>query len=142
RSLLLWEYSSLCDSSHAASSSGGNQIRVQIVPFNRADNVPNADKGSIADPSVLNNTRSAISIDGFAIGGFVPNFTFGHPAAIPYLAHQKRFQFEDTLSWVKGSHTFKLGASYRPVDYHVEDDLYFAGQYNFASAAYPIILPL
>src|SRR5499426_3055789 len=139
-SLVTRDYSILGNWAHAASSSVVNQLRVQIVPFNRADNVPNVDKGSIADPSVLNNTPSAISLDGFAIGGFVPNSTFGHPAAIPYLAHQKRFQFEDTLSWVKGSHTFKLGASYRPVDYHVEDDLYFAGQYNFASAAYPIIL--
>src|SRR5215510_8823645 len=138
-SLVTRDYSILGNWAHAASSSIVNQLRVQVVPFNRADNVPNADKGSIADPSVLNSTPSAISIDGFAIGGFVPNFTFGHPAAIPYLAHQKRFQFEDTLSWIKGSHTFKLGASYRPVDYHVEDDLYFAGQYNFASATYPII---
>ncbi|HEU0175433.1 MAG TPA: TonB-dependent receptor [Blastocatellia bacterium] len=138
-SLVTRDYSILGNWSHAASSSVVNQLRVQIVPFNRADNVPNADKGSIADPSVLNNTPPAISIDGFAIGGFVPNSTFGHPAAIPYLAHQKRFQFEDTLSWIKGSHTFKLGASYRPVDYHVEDDLYFAGQYNFASATYPIL---
>jgi hypothetical protein len=138
-SLVTRDYSILGNWAHAASSSVVNQLRVQIVPFNRADNVPNADKGSIADPSVLNSTPSAISIDGFAIGGFVPNFTFGHPAAIPYLAHQKRFQFEDTLSWIKGSHTFKLGGSYRPVDYHVEDDLYFAGQYNFASATYPIV---
>src|SRR5215468_9110290 len=139
-SLVTRDYSILGNWAHASSSSVVNQLRVQIVPFNRADNVPNADKGSIADPSVLNSTPSAISIDGFAIGGFVPNFTFGHPAAIPYLAHQKRFQFEDTLSLIKGSHTLKLGASYRPVDYHVEDDLYFAGQYNFASATYPIIL--
>jgi len=141
-SLVTRDYSILGNWAHAASSSVVNQLRVQIVPFNRADNVPNADKGSIADPSVLNSTPSAISIDGFAIGGFVPNFTFGHPAAIPYLAHQKRFQFEDTLSFIKGSHTFKFGASYRPVDYHVEDDLYFAGQYNFASATYPILCAL
>src|SRR5215510_3332955 len=138
-SLVTRDYSILGNWAHAASSSVVNQLRVQVVPFNRADNVPNVDHGSIADPSVLNKTPSAISIDGFAIGGFVPNSTFGHPAAIPYLAHQKRFQFEDTLSWVKGSHTFKFGASYRPVDYHVEDDLYFAGQYNFASATYPIL---
>src|SRR5262245_51018358 len=138
-SLVTRDYSILGNWAHAASSSIVNQLRVQVVPFNRADNVPNADKGSISEPTVFNITPSAISIDGFSIGGFFPNFTFGHPAAIPYLAHQKRFQFEDTLSWIKGSHTFKLGASYRPVDYHVEDDLYFAGQYNFASATYPTI---
>jgi hypothetical protein len=137
-SLVTRDYSILGNWARTFSSSIVNQLRVQVVPFNRADNVPNVDQGSIADPSVLNKTPAAISIDGFAIGGFVPNFTFGHPAAIPYLAHQRRFQFEDTLSLVKSSHTFKLGASYRPVDYNVEDDLYFAGQYNFASATYPI----
>ena len=138
-SLVTRDYSILGNWARTFSSSLVNQLRVQIVPFNRADNIPNADQGSIADPSVLNKTPAAISIDGFAIGGFVPNSTFGHPAPIPYLAHQKRFQFEDTLSWIRGSHTVKFGASYRPVDYHVEDDLYFAGQYNFASATYPIL---
>jgi hypothetical protein len=138
-SLVTRDYSILGNWTRSFSSSVVNQLRIQIVPFNRADNVPNVDRGSIADPSVLNKTPAAISIDGFAIGGFVPNSTFGSPAAIPYLAHQKRFQFEDTLSWIKGNHTFKFGASYRPVDYHVEDDLYFAGQYNFASATYPIL---
>jgi outer membrane receptor protein involved in Fe transport len=138
-SLTTRDYSILSNWAHIFSSNVVNQLRVQVVPFNRADNVPNVDKGSIADPSVANRTPSAITIDGFAIGGFVPNFTFGHPAAIPYLAHQKRFQFEDTLSLIKGSHTFKLGGSYRPVDYHVEDDLYFSGQYNFSSGVFPII---
>src|SRR5262245_24320372 len=138
-SLTTRDYSILSNWAHIFSSDVVNQFRVQVVPFNRADNVPNVDNGSIADPSVVNKTPSAITIDGFAIGGFVPNFTFGHPAAIPYLAHQKRFQFEDTLSLIKGSHTFKFGGSYRPVDYHVVDDLYFAGQYNFSSSAFPII---
>jgi len=138
--LITRDYSILTNWAHTFSASVVNQLRVQVVPFNRADDIPNVDKGSIADPSVTNRTPSAITIDGFAIGGFVPSFTFGHPAAIPYVAHQKRFQFEDNLSWTKGSHNLKFGASYRPVDYNVEDDLYFAGQYSFGDNTYPIIL--
>src|SRR5262249_21360670 len=61
-------------------------------------------------------------------------------AAIPYIAHQRRFQFDDTMTWTKGAHSLKFGASYRPVKYNVEDDLYFAGQFNFADNTYPIIL--
>ena len=139
-SLVTRDYSIFANWARTFGTSVVNQLRVQIVPHNRADNIPNADRGSIADPSVLNQTPSAITIDGFAIGGFVPSFTFGHPAAIPYLANQRRYQFEDTLSWTKGNHSFKFGASYRPVDYFVEDDLYFAGQYLFGDGTYPLIL--
>src|SRR5262249_42535749 len=111
--------------------------RFQVVPFNKSDNLPNIDTGSIA--TLPANLPASMTIAGFAIGGFVPSFTFGSPASIPYLAHQRRFQFEDSLSWTKGRHSLKFGASYRPVDYHVEDDLYFAGQFNFADNTFPII---
>jgi hypothetical protein len=59
------------------------------VPFNKADNVPN---WSLARSPLCLPTFQVLSlIAGFAIGGFVPSFTFGSPAAaIPYLAHQKR----------------------------------------------------
>jgi hypothetical protein len=136
--LVTRDYSILTNWSRTFSANLINQLRVQIVPFNKADNVPNLVTGSIA--TLPADLPGSLTIAGFAIGGFVPSFTFGSPAAIPYLAHQKRFQFEDTLSWTRGSHILKFGASYRPVDYHVEDDLYFAGQFNFADNTFPLIL--
>ncbi len=136
-SLVTRDYSILTNWSHTFGSSLLNQFRVQVVPFNKSDNIPNLDTGSIA--TLPANLPAAITIAGFAIGGFVPSFTFGSAAAIPYLAHQRRFQFDDSLSWTKGSHNLKFGASYRPVDYNVEDDLYFAGQFNFADNTFPII---
>ena len=136
--LITRDYSILTNWAHIVSPALVNQLRVQIVPFNRADNLPNIDNGSIAGPNA--NPPAAITIAGFSIGGFIPSFNFGSPAAIPYLAHQKRFQFDDTIAWTRGNHTLKFGASYRPVDYNVEDDLYFAGQFNFADNTYPIIL--
>ena len=136
--LVTRDYSILTNWSRTFSANLINQLRVQIVPFNKADNVPNLVTGSIA--TLPADLPGSLTIAGFAIGGFVPSFTFGSPAAIPYLAHQKRFQFEDTLSWTRGRHILKFGASYRPVDYHVEDDLYFAGQFNFADNTFPLIL--
>jgi hypothetical protein len=136
-SLVTRDYSILTNWAHTFSPSLVNQFRAQIVPSNRADNLPNIDKGSIANPSP--NLPAAITISGFAIGGFVPSFNFGSQAAIPYIAHQRRFQFDDSLSLTKGAHSIKFGASYRPVDYNVEDDLYFAGQFNFADNTYPLL---
>jgi hypothetical protein len=135
-SLITRDYSILTNWAHTFSPSIINQLRVQIVPFNRADNLPNIDKGSIANVAA----PAAITIDGFAISGFVPSFNFGSSAAIPYLAHQRRFQFDDSVTWTTGRHTVKFGGSYRPVSYNVEDDLYFAGQFNFADNTYPLIL--
>lgn len=135
-SLITRDYSILTNWAHTFSPSVVNQLRVQIVPFNRADNLPNNTTGSIATASA----PAAITIDGFAISGFVPSFNFGSSAAIPYLAHQRRFQFDDSVSWTTGRHNLKFGGSFRPVSYNVEDDLYFAGQFNFADNTYPLIL--
>ncbi len=137
--LVTRDYSILTNWAHTFGGSVVNQLRVQIVPFSRADNVPNAEKGSIADPAVAATAPPAITISGFGIGGFVPDFTFGANPAIPYLAHQRRYQFEDTVAWVKGHHNFKVGASYRPVSYNVEDDLYFNGQFSFTDSTFSIL---
>lgn len=137
-SLITRDYSILGNWARVLGPTVVNQLRVQVVPFNKADNLPNTISGSIANPSA--DLRPAITIAGFSIGGFIPSFNFGSQAQIPYIAHQRRYQFDDTLAWTRGNHSFKFGASYRPVNYFVEDDLYFAGQFNFADNTYPIIL--
>lgn len=137
-SLVTRDYSILANWARVFGPSVVNQLRVQVVPFNKADNLPNIVSGSIANPSA--DLPPAITIAGFSIGGFIPSFNFGSQAQIPYLAHQRRYQFDDTVAWTHASHSLKFGASYRPADYHVEDDLYFAGQFNFADNTYPIIL--
>jgi Carboxypeptidase regulatory-like domain len=124
------DYSILTNWAHTFSPTVINQVRVQIVPFNRADSVPNSDTGTFFSISELN---------GAGYGGAGTGFGFGHSDLLPYLAHQRRFQFEDNLSWTKGKHNFKFGASYRPVDYNVEDDLYRGGQFDFASGLIPLI---
>lgn len=130
QALITRDYSILTSWAHTFSASLVNQVRVQVVPHNRADDVPNADTGTFFSISELN---------GAGYGGAGTGFGFGHSNLLPYLAHQKRFQFDDSLSWTRGNHSFKFGASYRPVDYFVEDDLYRGGQFDFASGLIPLI---
>jgi hypothetical protein len=127
-SLAVRDVSILTNWAHTFSPSLVNQLRVQIVPHNRADNRPNVDTGT------------SIVIDSFASGNPAIGSGFGYGPLTPYLAHQKRFQFEDSVSWTKGAHSLKFGGSYRPVDYYVEDDLWLGGEFDFRDFVFPIIL--
>jgi hypothetical protein len=40
---------------------------------------------------------------------------------------------------LKGNHTFKFGASYRPVNYTVQNDLWFGGEFDFYEGTLPLI---
>ena len=104
-----------------------NQVLVQVVPRNVANNLPNKFTG-------VN-----FSLGNLNIGGLGGTSTFGSPSLVPYIAHQQRYQFEDDLTWIKGAHTFKMGASYRPANYNVEDDLWFNNQFDFKDGLIPLI---
>lgn len=96
-----------------------NQLRVQVVPYNTANQVPftpGTTELSIGDMGVFNQSYTN-----------------------PYIASQKRYEFEDTLTWIKGSHTVKFGASYRPVHYKVQNNLWFGGEFDFYEGALPLI---
>jgi hypothetical protein len=47
---------------------------------------------------------------------------------IGYLSNEKRYQFEDSVSWTRGSHSFKFGLSYRPAKYIINNPLYHTSQ--------------
>ena len=96
-----------------------NQLRVQVVPYN-----------NVTSPSLTPGTTE-LSIGDLGV--------FNQSYQSPYASHQKRYQFEDNLTWMKGSHTFKLGASYRPVDYTVQNNLWFGGEFDFYEGAIPLI---
>ena len=127
-SLIVRDISILANWAHTFGPSLVNQLRVQIVPHNRADNSPNVDTGT------------SITIDSFTSGNPAIGSGFGFGPLTPYLAHQKRFQFDDNVAWTKGSHSIKFGVSYRPVDYYVEDDLWLGGQFDFRDFVFPLIL--
>jgi hypothetical protein len=59
--------------------------------------------------------------------------TYGQLGTAPFIIDQKRYQFEDILSWSRGSKDFKFGASYRPVDALMITEIGFNGTYQFAA---------
>lgn len=59
--------------------------------------------------------------------------SYGRPGTLPFIIRQKRYQFEDILSWSLGSKDFKFGASYRPVDASMVTEIGFQGTYQFAA---------
>jgi hypothetical protein len=126
------DYSILTNWSRTISPTMVNQFRSQIVPWNRANTAMNS----------LNGDWSVIVDSGFpaaSAGQGAGVALFGHSFAVPYLAHQRRFQFEDNLVWTKGAHTLKFGASYRPVDYHLAEPLWFSGEFDFLDGLIPIV---
>jgi hypothetical protein len=104
---------------HLSGSNLVSTVRVQVVPHDSSD--------------ALAPYPNRAEIDLGSLG------TLGTPFGYPYLGHENRFQFDWNISWFKGDHDFKFGASYRPVDYNVFQEVWFGGQYNFAEGAIPLI---
>src|SRR5262249_26956510 len=121
------DFSILGTWSHTFNPSVLNQVLVQVVPKNVANNVPNPFQGTNFSLGNLNT------------GNFGGTSTVRSPSLVPYLAHQKRYQFDDNLSWTHGAHTVKAGASMRLADYHVEDDLWFNNEFDFRDGLIPLI---
>ena len=105
---------------HSFSPSMVNQARVQLSPNNTARTIPKAP-----------GTTSLI-IPGVG--------SFGRDFATPFNTFQNRYQFEDTLSYLRGKHNWKFGASFRTVNYEVINELWFAGEWTFSSSTFPVIL--
>jgi len=119
----IWkDYTLLGGWSHIFNTNLLNQVRVQAVPSNVAD-VP------VVSPHTAYLTLGALG-----------NFQGEHYE--PYHARQRRFQFEDSVTWTRGHHTFKFGTSYRPVSYQVRDELWFGGEFNFYDGTIPVLAPV
>jgi hypothetical protein len=95
-----------------------NQARVQIVPDTAATTATKAP-----------NT-SQINIAGLA--------NFNRSFTAPFNTFQKRFQFENILAITRGRHNIKMGASLRPVNYRVVNELWFGGQWDFNGGVFPL----
>lgn len=118
------DYEALLTWSHIFSPSLLNTLRVQVVPDNTVDLSWNNGHGGPTTPF------DAFT-DGFA--------TFGPLLGSEFLAHQQRYQFEDSVTWTTGKHTFKFGESYRPVKYNYFDNLYSHSQIAFVPSVTPVI---
>lgn len=114
------DYTAVATWSHNFNATVVNQARVQLVPNNSAKTTP-------AEPD-----STSLLISGIA--------GFGRTFAAPFNTFQDRYQFEDNLSWLRGKHGLKFGASYRPVNYRVINELWFGGEWQFNSGVFPLIL--
>ena len=120
------DYEALLTWSHIFSPSLVNTLRVQVVPDNTVDLTWNNGHGGPTTPFQA-------FTDGFG--------TFGPLLGSEFLAHQQRYQFEDSVTWTKGKHTFKFGESYRPVKYNYFDNLYAHSQIAYVPGILPILTP-
>ncbi len=109
----------LANWNHVFSPAVVNTARVQAVPSNTSNQLPFSP----------NSTELSLG----SLGVFNRSYT------IPFNLDQKRFQFEDSLSWIKGKHSIKFGASYRPVHYDVTNNLWFGGEFDFYDGAVGLI---
>ncbi len=114
------DYTAVATWTHTFGANLINQLRGQIVPNNSARTVPKA-PGS-----------TSLLISGIG--------DFGRGFATPFNTFQDRYQLEDYLSLNKGRHNMKFGASFRAVNYKVINELWFAGEWQFASNVFPGIL--
>ena len=96
-----------------------NTARVQVVP---------SDSSSLTG---LNPNSVELSLGSLGV--------FDNYFGSPFDVKQKRFQFEDSVSWTKGKHSAKFGASYRPVNYNVTNNLWFSGEFDFFDGAVGLI---
>ncbi len=105
----------------------------------------------IFNPNLVNQVRMQFSRNTADVPVAAPNTAylrigglgqFGGEHYEPYWARQHRFQFEDSLSWTKGKHTLKFGASLRPISYNIHDELWFGGEFQFYDGVIPIDLVL
>jgi hypothetical protein len=113
------DYTLLGAWSHSFTPKVLNQLRVQVVPMS-----------SLESPPVSPHT-AYVKIVGLG--------QFGGEVGEPFILHQRRFQFEDSLSAIWGKHTLKFGASYRPFTYVIRNELYFGGSFYFVGSAIPIV---
>jgi hypothetical protein len=67
-----------------------------------------------------------INIEGFG--------NFGRDIFLPSFAIERRYEISDTLSLVRGSHTFKVGGQYQAVDNSANSQTFFGGRFNFGTA--------
>jgi hypothetical protein len=125
--LFVRDFSILGTWSRSIGANTVNQMLVQVVPRNRSNAIPFHDNG-------VN-----FSLGNLGAAGPGGTSTFGRPALLNYLAHQQRYQFEDNVTWSKGAHTLKFGASYRPANYHIENDLWFNPEFDFKDGVIPLI---
>ncbi|PWT94201.1 MAG: hypothetical protein C5B55_03075 [Blastocatellia bacterium] len=98
--------------------------------------------GHIFRDGLINQFRAQFSFDDYKQVSAAPESTliriaglidYGRVLTIPSVTRQKRYQFDEVINWSRGKQDFKFGASYRPVDADLVNELGFGGIFTFAA---------
>jgi hypothetical protein len=95
---------------HTFSNSLVNEFRFGYIRTRYGFTPPFQDQQISANLGIPNANTSPLLGGGALIGGFNNQIEFTGDFG-PFLVPQNSFQYSDTLSWVKGSHNVKFGAS-------------------------------
>ena len=114
----LRDYTAVGTWSHIFTGDVVNQFRVQFAKSDLMQRSPNPETPIIQIFGVVN---------------------YGPPPVEPSDKFQKRYQFEDILSWNLDAHNLKFGASYRPVTYDFDYGIARQGLWAFAGGAVPLV---
>ena len=102
---------SLCGAFHAGGL--GQNISDQV-------GIPNANRGDVETSGLAN----AINISGYS--------GLGNSGWIPELSADNTFQVADSLTWIRGKHTIKLGADFRRYQRNFFQSQAAFGQFSFS----------
>ncbi len=95
-----------------------NEARFGVIRPHWGDTLGSGESGPLANqlgiPNLNVNDRSG-GLPGYVISGFQ---TIGQTAQTPDENHTTSYQEEDTLTWVRGSHTLKFGARFIRHDFN------------------------
>jgi outer membrane receptor protein involved in Fe transport len=105
-----------------------NETRVGYNRFEQTFTPLDAD----FDPAGIGLVTGAKSLPTITITGYVP---LGAPTNVPRGRVSSAYQFVDNLTWVRGSHAFKMGGEYRRAIVNSFNDQLARGRLNFDSLA-------
>ncbi len=103
-------YQAVLGQTHTFSPTLINEFRAGFTRLRFGYEPPFQDQTISADLGIANANTSSLLGGGALIGGFNNQLEYTGDFG-PYLVPQNTWQFADTLSWNKGSHTFRFGAN-------------------------------
>jgi len=103
----------------SSSANWSNEFRAGLTLYTNQESFPIRGEDAVADLGLVGlNLQNAAGIGGFPAFQFASSAfaSIGHPREMD--DRSRTFQFADTLTLVRGSHTYAFGADFRRIGYH------------------------
>ena len=136
------EYAQIAGTPPDAASANFNRDYEIVATWNHifSPTLFNALRFQMVPEFLLNNNTIASQQEATQPFNIVAPLAFGPVLGpdIGYLSNAKRYQFEDSVSWSHGTHSFKFGLSYRPAKYIINNPLYRTSQIVYLPGLFPL----